>query len=103
MLAGLALPRPLRFPLPAGMTDGFVWDVGTQQQRVASGAETRALLDEIHGVITSSCRHLLYSHKVPARLPQLAALPPGLLPAVVRADGVPAVLPFVKPLGALVG
>jgi hypothetical protein len=46
------------------MTDAFVWDLGTPQQRVTLPPETQQLLAEIEAVFTDSGRHLLYSHTV---------------------------------------
>lgn len=40
-----------------------MWDYGTPQQRVATGEETQALLEEMEQVFASAARHLLYAHK----------------------------------------
>ena len=56
------------------MTDAFVWDLGTPQQRITQPPETERLLAEIEAVFTDSGRHLLYSHKVSGCL-----LPPACL------------------------
>ncbi|KAL4450231.1 hypothetical protein ABPG77_010900 [Micractinium sp. CCAP 211/92] len=46
-----------------GMMEGFVWDLGTPQERVATPAEARQLLAEMERVFTHDCAHLLYQHK----------------------------------------
>lgn len=48
----------------AGMTDAFVWDVGTPRERVTGGAETLALLEEIDAKFKRECTHLIYNHQV---------------------------------------
>lgn len=47
------------------MTDGFVWDVGTPQQRTAPRAEAEQLLREMEAAFTSPAtrQRLLYSHQ----------------------------------------
>ena len=46
------------------MTEGFIWDCGTPQERLASVAETQEILAEMHEAITVTCKHMLYAHKV---------------------------------------
>lgn len=65
--------QPLIYPHPitgkptmclhTGMTDAYVWDMDTPQERVAGSAETRQILSEIDDVFRRSISHLLYSHK----------------------------------------
>ena len=50
--------------LHTGMTDAYVWDLDTPQQRVAGSAETRQILGEIDQVFRREIGHLVYSHKV---------------------------------------
>jgi taurine dioxygenase len=45
-----------------GMTDAFVYDYGTPQQRVTGREETAALLEEMESKFTKDCAHLIYSH-----------------------------------------
>lgn len=52
--------------LHTGMTDAYVWDLGTPQERVASVAETRQILKDVDAVFRRGIGHLLYSHKVHA-------------------------------------
>ena len=50
--------------LHTGMTDAFVWDPHTPQERFAGTAETRQILREIDEVFRRHIGHLIYSHKV---------------------------------------
>lgn len=50
--------------LHTGMTDAYVWDLDTPQERVAGVAETRQILGEVDAVFRRQIGHLLYSHKV---------------------------------------
>lgn len=50
------------------MTESFVWDYGTESQRVTSDHETMQILQEIHNEIVKDNRKLIYSHKVPGIL-----------------------------------
>ena len=45
------------------MTEAFIWDAGTPRERVASHAETQALVEEMDEVFRRTHTHLLYSHK----------------------------------------
>ncbi|KAA6429862.1 MAG: hypothetical protein FRX49_00294 [Trebouxia sp. A1-2] len=66
--------QPLIYPHPitgkptmclhTGMTDAYVWDLDTPQERVAGSAETRQILGEIEQVFRREIGHLVYSHKV---------------------------------------
>ncbi|DBB16677.1 TPA: hypothetical protein ACH3X3_014925 [Trebouxia sp. C0006] len=49
--------------LHTGMTDAYVWDLDTPQERVAGSAETRQTLGEIDQVFRGEIGHLVYSHK----------------------------------------
>ncbi len=55
--------------LHTGMTDAYVWDLDTPQERVAGSAETRQILAEIDQVFRRDISHLVYSHKVCCQLP----------------------------------
>ena len=44
------------------MTDAFIWDKGTPNQRLTSPAETATILKDIHNEIVNS--QLIYRHKV---------------------------------------
>lgn len=67
------LVHPLIYPHPVtrlptlcfhlGMTEAFVWDYGTDKQRVTKGQETVEILQEIHNEIVKDNRRLIYSHK----------------------------------------
>ncbi|XP_045157201.1 alpha-ketoglutarate-dependent taurine dioxygenase-like [Mercenaria mercenaria] len=67
------LIHPLIYPHPVtklstlcfhlGMTEAFVWDYGTDKERVTSQQETRQILQEIHNEIVKDNRRLIYSHK----------------------------------------
>lgn len=46
------------------MTDGFVWDAGTDKERITEWPETKHILTEIHQEIEKNNRELVYSHKV---------------------------------------
>ncbi|XP_060562968.1 alpha-ketoglutarate-dependent taurine dioxygenase-like [Ruditapes philippinarum] len=46
-----------------GMTEAFIWDYGTDQQRITEHKETMKLLQEIHDEIVKDNRRLIYSHK----------------------------------------
>ena len=46
------------------MTEAFIWDYGTDKQRVTEYKETVKLLQEIHDEIVKDNRRLIYSHKV---------------------------------------
>ena len=46
------------------MTDAYVWDLATPQERFAGSAETRQILGEIDQVFRGEIGHLVYSHKV---------------------------------------
>ncbi len=48
----------------AGMTDAFVWDAGTPNERVTGPAETQQLLDEIDAKFRRECAHFIYHHQV---------------------------------------
>ena len=50
--------------LHTGMTDAYVWDLDTPQERVAGSSETRQILGEIDQVFRREIGHLVYSHKV---------------------------------------
>ena len=50
--------------LHTGMTEAYVWDLDTAQERVAGVAETRQILGEVDEVFRRHIGHLLYSHKV---------------------------------------
>ena len=50
--------------LHTGMTDAYVWDLDTPEERVAGVAETRQILGEVDDVFRRHIGHLLYSHKV---------------------------------------
>lgn len=47
-----------------GMTDAFVWDAGTDQERMTEWPETKQILTEIHQEIEKDNRQLIYSHQV---------------------------------------
>lgn len=46
------------------MTEGFLMDRGTDEERYASGSETMTILKDIHQEIVKDNRRLIYSHKV---------------------------------------
>lgn len=46
------------------MTDGFVWDAGTDKERITEWPETKHILTEILQEIEKNNRELVYSHKV---------------------------------------
>ena len=46
------------------MTDAFIWDYGTENQRTTQWPETAQILQEIHNEIVKDNRRLIYSHKV---------------------------------------
>ena len=50
--------------LHTGMTDAYVWDLDTAQERTTGAAETRQILKEIDRVFRQDIGHLIYSHKV---------------------------------------
>ncbi|XP_071117943.1 (R)-phenoxypropionate/alpha-ketoglutarate-dioxygenase-like [Haliotis cracherodii] len=68
-----SLFHPLIYPHPVtrhptlcfhlGMTDSFVWDMGTDKERETDMNETVQILKEIHREITKDNRRLVYSHK----------------------------------------
>lgn len=45
-----------------GMTDAFLYDYDTPQERVTERGETAALLEEMERKFTKECAHLIYSH-----------------------------------------
>lgn len=45
------------------MTAHFVWDYGTEAERVTNKSETEQLLHEIYSLFAHVGRHLIYSHK----------------------------------------
>lgn len=47
-----------------GMTEGFVWNYGTSQQRVATEVENNQLLEEIYNEIVNHNKDLIYTHEV---------------------------------------
>ena len=47
-----------------GMTEAFIWDYETENQRLTQRAETAKILQEIHNEIIKDDRRLIYSHKV---------------------------------------
>lgn len=47
-----------------GMTEAFIWDHGTENQRITQWPETGKILQEIHEEIVKENRRLIYSHKV---------------------------------------
>ena len=53
--------------LHTGMTDAYVWDLDTPQEREAGIAETRQILGEVDEVFRRHIGHLTYSHKVRLR------------------------------------
>lgn len=55
--------------LHTGMTDAYVWDLDTPQERVAGTAETRQILGKIDEVFRRQIGHLIYSHRVPLNQP----------------------------------
>lgn len=46
------------------MTDAFIWDAGTDKERLTEWPETKHILMEIHQEIEKNNRQLVYSHKV---------------------------------------
>ncbi|XP_014665311.1 PREDICTED: pentalenolactone F synthase-like isoform X2 [Priapulus caudatus] len=46
-----------------GMTEAFIWDKGTQQERYTNLKETGEILDEIYREIVKNDGELIYSHK----------------------------------------
>ena len=46
------------------MTEAFIWDAGTAQERVTSPEETQELLAEMDAVFRRECADLIYYHKV---------------------------------------
>ncbi|KAK3091777.1 hypothetical protein FSP39_022561 [Pinctada imbricata] len=46
-----------------GMTDAFLWDANTEQERLTDWPETTQILKEIHKEIVKDNRSLIYSHK----------------------------------------
>ena len=46
------------------MTEAFIWDLGTEKQRLTKWPETSEILEEIHNEIVKDNRRLIYSHKV---------------------------------------
>lgn len=46
-----------------GMTEGFVWNYGTSQQRVATEVENNQLLEEIYNEIVNHNKDLIYTHE----------------------------------------
>lgn len=46
-----------------GMTAAYVWDYGTDKQRVTSPEETVKIHEEIHNEIVKDNKRLIYSHK----------------------------------------
>ena len=46
------------------MTEAFIWDLGTENQRLTQWPETSEILEEIHNEIVKDNRMLIYSHKV---------------------------------------
>ena len=56
-----------------GMTEAFIWDNETENQRLTNRAETAKLLQEIHNEIIKDDRRLIYSHKVILRDKPLSA------------------------------
>lgn len=69
------------------MTEGFLWDAGTPQERCATPAETRQLLVEMERVLTHDCAHLIYRHKVGYSCPvvrRIVRRPPPLLKLAAR-------------------
>ncbi|XP_062589814.1 alpha-ketoglutarate-dependent 2,4-dichlorophenoxyacetate dioxygenase-like, partial [Saccostrea cucullata] len=65
--------HPLIYPHPVtkkptlcfhlGMTDAFMWDAGTDKERMTDWPETKHILMEIHQEIEKGNRNLVYSHK----------------------------------------
>lgn len=65
--------HPLVYPHPVtnlptmcfhlGMTAAYVWDYGTDKQRVTSPEETVKIHEEIHNEIVKDNKKLIYSHK----------------------------------------
>lgn len=65
--------HPLVYPHPVtnlptmcfhlGMTAAYVWDYGTDKQRVTSPEETVKIHEEIHNKIVKDNKRLIYSHK----------------------------------------
>ena len=49
-----------------GMTEAFVWNYGTKEQRFTEWPETVEILREIYKEIVKDDRRLVYSHKVSA-------------------------------------
>ena len=46
------------------MTEAFIWDLGTEKQRLTKWPETSEILEEIFDEIVKDNRRLIYSHKV---------------------------------------
>ena len=46
------------------MTDAFLWDAGTENERFTEWRETKQILTEIHKEIVKDNRSLIYSHKI---------------------------------------
>ncbi|KAK7100497.1 hypothetical protein V1264_023443 [Littorina saxatilis] len=65
--------QPLVYPHPVtkdpticfhlGMTGGFVWDYGTDEERSTDRRETAQILQEMHQEITKDNSRLIHSHK----------------------------------------
>lgn len=47
-----------------GMTERFLWDYRSHDERMADATETRALLKEIHDEIVEKNSDLIYKHEV---------------------------------------
>ncbi|CAH1772400.1 unnamed protein product, partial [Owenia fusiformis] len=46
-----------------GMTDAFIWDYGTEKQKITNFQETLEILKEIKKEFATNQKHLQYSHK----------------------------------------
>lgn len=65
--------HPLIYPHPVtkvktlcfhlGMTTAFLWDAGTEEERMTDWSETKQILQEIFKEIVKDNRRLVYSHK----------------------------------------
>ena len=47
-----------------GMTEGYIWDYGSESQRIASPEEFHFIQDEIHKEFIRNNGAIQYSHKV---------------------------------------
>ena len=50
------------------MTDAFVWDAGTPEERMTNEKETWEIIQEIHHEFIKDNKAIQYSHKVTASL-----------------------------------